>query len=214
MAIGGSSSRNTEKVPIYMIRKLNNPGKDPWEGEKPFGVSYTGVADWGASTINDYMGGIPTGYQVKTDDVKMIVGSKTDFYSNIILIQHPKQKPIIDFFNKLIKSESDPTERKDLYIILYLICALTKTSSDKIKKHLTPIFVSLTTKLTSNAEFSKNDLKTFIMLNFKDITDTGGSINQFAMMLRRLHDSQDAIHKSHKKTCQSLELPKKLKQCL
>ena len=63
MAIGGSSSRNTEKVPIYMIRKLNNPGKDPWEGEKPFGVSYTGVADWGASTINDYMGGIPTGYQ-------------------------------------------------------------------------------------------------------------------------------------------------------
>ena len=79
------------------------------------------------------MGGIPTGYQVKTDDVKMIVGSKTDFYSNIILIQHPKQKPIIDFFNKLIKSESELTERKDLYIILYLICALTKTSSDKIK---------------------------------------------------------------------------------
>ena len=45
MAIGGSSSRNTDKVPIYMIRKLNNPGKDPWEGEKPFGVSYTGVTD-------------------------------------------------------------------------------------------------------------------------------------------------------------------------
>ena len=54
MAIGGSSSRNTDKVPIYMIRKLNNPGKDPWEGENLFwGILYRGSRLRAASTIND-----------------------------------------------------------------------------------------------------------------------------------------------------------------
>ena len=48
------------------------------------------------------------------------------------------------------------------------------------------------------------------MLNFKDITDTGGSINQFAMMLRRLHDSQDAIHKSHKKNLPKFRTSKEI----